>query len=109
MIAIAPRLHASLIGDLWSITASLRVRFGVAAYWRGIAIAIEIISALATLGIVAALPVLLTIVAKPIRSVMVGFIVPPGTVAANSPRDIRMMGACYALQPFQDAANPGST
>lgn len=70
MIAVSPRLHGSLIGDLWSIALGLRVRFGVGIYWRGIAIAIEVISALATLGVVAALPLLLTIIIKPIRSVV---------------------------------------
>jgi len=76
VIAVSPRLHGIFIGDLSSIVGGLRVRLGAGIYWRGIAIAIEVISALATLGIVAALPPLLTIVAKPIRSVIVGFFVP---------------------------------
>lgn len=70
MIAISPRLHGSLIGDLWSIVLDSRHRLGLGIYWRGIAIVIEVICALATLGIVAALPVLLTIITKPIRSVV---------------------------------------
>ncbi len=71
MIAVFPRLHGNPIGDLWSIVAGLRARFSVGLYWRGIAIAVDVISAFATLGILAALPALLTIVAKPIRDAMV--------------------------------------
>lgn len=76
MIPVSPRLHGIFIGDLWSIALGSRFRFGVGLYWRGIALVIEVISALATLGILAALPPLLTIVAKPIRNVVLGFFVP---------------------------------
>ncbi len=87
MIAVSPRPHRSLIGDLWSVALGSRVRLGVGIYWRGIAIVIDVISALATLGIVAALPPLLMIVAKPIRSVVVGFVVPLITAFPNQCRD----------------------
>lgn len=129
MIEVSPRLHGVAIGDLWSIAMGSRFRFGVGLYWSGMALVIEVIAALATLGILAALPPLLTIVAKPIRNVVVGFVAPirtprrfgpavlatclvalfalqgcaPGLlraplprhtdIAANTPSDIRMMGA----------------
>lgn len=76
MIAFFPRPHGGLIGDLLSIVGGSRVRLGVDLYWRGIANAIEVISALATFGIVAALPLLLNVVAKSIRSASARFIMP---------------------------------
>jgi len=84
VIAVSPRLHPGLIGDLWSIIGAAGLRLKVGVYWRGIAIAIEVVSALATLGIVAALPLLLTVIAKPIRSVMAGFVVPLRTASSTS-------------------------
>jgi hypothetical protein len=68
VIAVFPRLHASLGSDLWPIGAGARIRLGLGVYWRGISIAIEVITALATLGLVGALPPLLNAIAKPIRS-----------------------------------------
>lgn len=76
MIAIFPRLHSGLIADLWSIVGGLRVRLGAGIYWRGIAIAIEVVSALVTVGILGALPPLLDVVAKSIRSAAARFFVP---------------------------------
>jgi len=84
VIPVSPRLHGIFIGDLWSIALGSRFRFGVGLYWRGIALVIEVISSLATLGILAALPPLLTIVAKPIRSVLVGFVAP--LITASPPK-----------------------
>ena len=68
MIAACPCLHASLGSDSWSIAAGSRVRRAVAMYWRGISIAIEVITAVNTLGLVGALPPLLNVVAKAIGS-----------------------------------------
>jgi len=66
VIAVCPCLHASLGSDSWSIVAGSRVRRTVAMYWRGISIAIEVITAINTLGLVGALPPLLHVVAKSI-------------------------------------------
>ncbi len=120
MIAALPRVHAGFAGDRWSLVAGPRVRSGVGIYWRGIGIAVEVVSAFATLGIVAALPVLIAIATRALRAGMLGWnwpaiarttsliallavqgcapVVPlassppPTMIAAASPSNIRMMG-----------------
>ncbi len=66
MIGVCPSQQASLGNNLWSIAAGPRVRLAMNLYWRGITVAIEVITALNTLGLVGALPPLLNVVAQSI-------------------------------------------
>jgi hypothetical protein len=75
VIAAFPRLHTALIGHHGSESGGSRVRRSVGLYWRAIAVAVEVTAALATLGIVAALPALIAVVSKPIRRVTVDLLV----------------------------------